>query len=104
MVRHSRQAFPTEVEIDGCTLYHRVKVGRKGGIVALYVRNTLNSYVNTTVKSVTNAESLGVDIVTGGRKIVLGIMYSPPDLELEIQKTLHTDRVKSIYEAILYYR
>ena len=63
------------------TLYHRDRVGRKGGGLALYVRNTLNSYVNTTVKSVSNAESLWVDIVTGGRKIVIGIMYRPPDVD-----------------------
>ena len=73
--------FLPEVEIVGFTLYHRDRVGRKGGGVALYVRSTLNSYVNTTVKSVSNAESLWVDIVTGGRKIVIRIMYRPPDLD-----------------------
>ena len=57
------------------------RVGQKGEGVALYVRNTLNSYVNTTVKSVSNAESLWVDIVTGGRKIVIRIMYRPQDLD-----------------------
>ena len=48
--------FLPEVEIDGYTLYHRDRVGQKGGGVALYVRNTLNSFVNTNVKSVSNAE------------------------------------------------
>ena len=73
--------FLPKVEIDGYTLYHRDRVGWKGGGVALYVRNTQNSYLTTTVKSVSNAESLWVDIVTGGRKIVIGIMYRPPDLD-----------------------
>ena len=72
--------FLPEVEIDGYTFYHKDRVGRKGGGVALYVKNTLNSYANNTIKSDSNAESLWVDIVAGGRKIVIGIMYRPPDL------------------------
>ena len=51
--------------------------------VALYVRNTLNSYVNTTIKTHRNTESLWIDIITGGKKIVVGIIYRPPDLDGE---------------------
>ena len=47
--------FLPKVEIDGYTLYHRDRVGQKGGGVALYIRNTLNTHVNITVKSVSNA-------------------------------------------------
>ena len=34
--------FLPEVGIDGYTFVHRDRVGRRGGGVALYVRNTLN--------------------------------------------------------------
>ena len=37
--------FLPEVEIDGYTLYHKDREGRKGGGVALYVRNTIHSYI-----------------------------------------------------------
>ena len=37
---------------------HKDKKGRKGDDVALYVRNTLNSYVNTTIKTDRKTELL----------------------------------------------
>ena len=43
--------------------FHKVREGRKGGGVVLYVRNTLNSYVNTTIKTDRNTESLWIDII-----------------------------------------
>ena len=61
--------------------FHRDRVGRRGGAIALYVRNTLNSYVNTTIKTDRNTKSLWLDIIIGGKKFVVGIIYRPPDLD-----------------------
>ena len=47
----------------------------------MYVRNTLNSYVNTTIKTDRNTEPLWIDIIIGGKKFVVGIIYRPPDLD-----------------------
>ena len=60
--------------------FHRDREGRRGGGVALYVRNTLNSYVNTTIRTDRNTESLWIDIIIGWRKVV-GIINRPPDLD-----------------------
>ena len=70
-----------EVRIDGYTFFHRDRVGRRGGGVALYVRNTLNSYVNTTIKTDRNRKSLWIDIIIGGKKLVVGTIYRPPYLD-----------------------
>ena len=80
--------FLPEVGIDGYTFFHRDREGRKGGGVALYVRNTLNSYVNSTIKTDSNTESLWIDIITGGKKVVVGIMYRPPGLDGEASAPL----------------
>ena len=72
--------FLPEVGIDGYTFLHRDRVGRRGGGVVLYVTNTLNSYVNTTIK--TDRNTLWIDIIIGGKKFVVGIMYRPPDLDV----------------------
>ena len=48
--------------------FHRVRVGRREGGVALYVRKTLNSYVNTTIRTDRNTDSLWIDIVIEGKK------------------------------------
>ena len=69
-------------------MFHKDREGRKGGGVALYVRNTLNSSVNRTIKTDRNTESLWIDITIGGRKIVVGIIYRPPDLNEEASASL----------------
>ena len=61
--------------------FHRDQEGRRGGGVALNIRNTLNSYVNTTIKTNRNMESLWIDIIIGRKKFVVGIIYRSPDLD-----------------------
>ena len=73
--------FLPEVGIDGYTFFHKDKESRRGAGVALYIRNTFNSYVNTTIKTDRNTESLWIDIIIGGKKFVVGIIYRPPDLD-----------------------
>ena len=52
--------------------FHKDREGRRGGGVTLYVRNTLNSYVNTTIKTDRNTESLWIDIIMGEKKVCCG--------------------------------
>ena len=59
----------------GTLFFHRDRVGRIDGGVALYVRNTLNSYVKTTIKIDRKTESLWIEIIIGGEKFVVGIIY-----------------------------
>ena len=80
--------FLPEVGIDGYTLFHRDREGRRGGGIALYVRNNLNSYINTTIKTDRNTESLWIDVITGGKKFVVGLVYRPPDLDGEASAPL----------------
>ena len=81
--------FLPEVEIDGYTLFHKDRVDRRGGGVALYVRNTLHSYINNRIKTESNTESLWVDIHIGGnKKIVVGIIYRPPNLSEEVSTSI----------------
>ena len=64
--------FLPEVGIDGYSFFHKDREGRRGGGVALYVRNTFNSYINTTTKTDRNAESLWIDIIIRKKKIIVG--------------------------------
>ena len=81
--------FLPEVEIDGYTLFHKDREGRKGGGVALYVRNTLHSYINNRIKTDRNTESMWIDIHIGrNKKIVVGIIYRPPNLDEEASTTI----------------
>ena len=48
----------------------------------------MNSYVNTTIKTDRNTETLQIDIILGGKKFVVGIIYRPPDLDEEASAPL----------------
>lgn len=61
----NRNEVKQEYERKVC---ERRRKGGRGGGVALYVKNTLNNYANTTIKTDRNSESLWTDVVTGGEK------------------------------------
>ena len=79
----SDKDFETEVHIQGYNLFHKDRVGRRGGGVALYVRDSLQSYTVSSVKADNNQESLWVEIREGNEKLLVGLAYRPPNLSRE---------------------
>lgn len=75
--------FLTEFEIEGYSVYHKDRIGRKGGGVAVYAKNSLKSYVCSTVKSHDNNETVWVEIINGRDKLLFGNIYRPPNLSRE---------------------
>ena len=73
--------FSPEVEIEGYKLFHKDRIGRRGG-VALYVRDTLQCCVNNVNKTDDSVESIciGVKIKEAVEKTDFGVMYGPPNL------------------------
>ena len=84
----SDKDFETEVHIQGYNLYHKDRVGRRGGGVALYVRDSLQSYSVSSIKVDNNQESLWVEIKEGNEKLLMGLVYRPPNLSREATLTL----------------
>ena len=75
----SGKVFNTEVQIDGYTLFHKDRDHRKGGGVALYVRDTLQCCLNDKIKTDGKTETLWVDIKDGSQTVVMGVVYRPPN-------------------------
>ena len=72
--------FKTEFEIEGYNVFNKDREGRNGGGVAIFVRDSLSSYVNTKIRSDDGNETLWVEIINGRDKLLLGCIYRPPDL------------------------
>ena len=68
----SGKVFNPEVKIDGYTLFHKDRENRRGGGVALYVRDTLQCCINSKIKIDNKTESLWVDINEGSQSLGLG--------------------------------
>lgn len=76
--------FKSEFEIDGYNVFHKDRLGRSGGGVAIYVKQSLNSFISRSVKSGENSETLWVEIVSGRERLLLGCVYRPPSLSREL--------------------
>ena len=74
----SGRDFKTEFKIDGYHVYNKDREGRKGGGVAIYVKESLSSYVNTEISSDDSTETIWVEIINGRDKLLLGCIYRPP--------------------------
>ena len=76
----TNKIFTPEVAIEGYRLFHKDRVGRRGGGVALYVRDTLQCSVNNSIRTEEiSSETVWVDLRNGTEKIVLGVIYRPPN-------------------------
>ncbi len=84
----SGKVFNPEVKIDGYTMFYKDRENRRGGGVALYVRDTLQCCMNNRIKTNNKAESIWVDIKEGSQSVVLGVVYRPPTSTEEINTSL----------------
>ena len=75
--------FKSEFEIEGYNVFHKDRKGRTGGGVAIYVDDSLNSFISSTVETGVNNESLWIEIVNGRDRLLIGCIYRPPSLSRE---------------------
>ena len=73
--------FKTEYNINGYSLYNTDRTsGNRGGGVAVYIRNSLNSCIKTGIKATEEAETIWVEIKDIQHSIILGVVNSAPIL------------------------
>ena len=64
----SRKIFSTEVEIEGYTLFHKDRIGRRGG-ASLYVQDSLQCCVNNVIKTRVGRNKTNPLVFFGGEYI-----------------------------------
>ncbi|XP_050709044.1 uncharacterized protein LOC126993921 [Eriocheir sinensis] len=80
--------FLPELEIEGYKLFHQDRIGRKGGGVALFIRDNLKCVINNSIKEDSNTESLWVETIGRKEKLVIGVLYRPPNLTRDSSQPL----------------
>ncbi|KAK8741935.1 hypothetical protein OTU49_002018 [Cherax quadricarinatus] len=95
--------MPSECHIQGYKLFHTDRVNRKGGGVAMYVRDNLNCCVRQDIKLEASAtESVWLQLLEGREKLILGVIYRAPNLDRECSKLLWDEiRKASTYENVV---
>nr|XP_053644522.1 uncharacterized protein LOC128697033 isoform X1 [Cherax quadricarinatus] len=88
--------MPAECHIQGFKLFQVDRSIGKGGGVALYVRDRLNCCIKTGIKSeVTHTESVWIEFSEGHEKLILGVIYRPPNLDRDQGRLLWEEIVKA---------
>nr|XP_053633351.1 uncharacterized protein LOC128689237 [Cherax quadricarinatus] len=93
-----RRDMPAECHIQGFKLFQVDRSIGKGGGVALYVRDRLNCciLIKTGIKSeVTHTESVWIEFSEGHEKLILGVIYRPPNLDRDQGRLLWEEIVRA---------
>ncbi|XP_069936301.1 uncharacterized protein [Cherax quadricarinatus] len=77
--------IPSECNIQGYKLSHTDRINRKGGGVVMYVRENLNCLRHDIRLATSNTESVWLQFLEGRDKLILGVIYRPPNLDREMQ-------------------
>ena len=80
--------FKPEVEIEGFNMFHTDRNRKRGGGVIIYIKDNLQCCVNSTIKLDDNTESLWLNVKEGKNKLVIGLLYRPPNLSKEASNLL----------------
>ena len=80
--------FATTFEINGYNLYRNARIGRVAEGVIIHLKITITSDVCSEVKSDVNSESIKVELINGREKLIIGNLYTPPNLSREASTLL----------------
>ena len=85
--------FIAEFKLPGYTTFSCERENRVGGGVILYIKSTLNP-ISVKTGTITNVNTVFVEIKNKSSKVILGLIYRPPGQPLEVDRILS----ESIFE------
>ena len=72
-----------EINIPGYNLYKYDRTEKKGGGVAIYIRDTITCHLRSDISTNPTNESVWIEITGEGDNVLLGTVYRAPDLSKE---------------------
>ena len=86
----------SEYSIAGYKLFNTDRqTGRKGGGVLAYVNENLSCCIKNNIKSNETSETLWLEIGYGKERIVLGVVYRSPNLDIMNSKIIYDEISKA---------
>ena len=75
------QTTDTELGLTGYVMFRRDQIGRRGGGVILYVKETIQAYEIKLEREADYDEAVWRKIVSGNSKLTIGLVYRSPNEE-----------------------
>ena len=72
-----------ELGLTGYVTFRRVRIGRRGGGVILYIKEYIQAYEIKLEREADCNEAVWCKIVSGNKKITIGLVYRSPNINEE---------------------
>ena len=69
-----------ELGLTGCVMFRRDRIGRRGGGVILYVKESIQAYEIKLESEADYDEAVWCKIVSGNSKLTIGLVYRSPNI------------------------
>ena len=67
-------------------MYRKDRIGRRGGGVILYIKESIHAYEIKLEKEAECEEAVWCNIVTGNSILTVGLVYRSPNISMEEKK------------------
>ena len=88
-----------ELGLEGYVMFRKDRIGRRGGGVLLYIKDTIPAYEVQLQEEADCNEAIWCNLVTGHTTVIIGVVYRCPTDDQRTSETAMEDRRLTIYEA-----
>ena len=65
-----------ELGLEGYVMFRKDRIGRRGGVVLLYIKDTIPAYEVQLQEEADCNEAIWCNLVTGHTAVIIGVVYS----------------------------
>ena len=78
-----------ELGMTGYVMFRKDRLGRRGGGVVLYIKESIQAYEIQLEKEAECEEAVWCNIVTGKSTLTVGLVYRSPNISMEENEKIH---------------
>ena len=78
-----------ELGLEGYVMFRKDRMGRRGGGVLLYIRETIPAYEVQLQEEADCKEALWCNLVTGHTTVTIGVVYRCPNITMQNNEKIH---------------
>ena len=79
-----------ELGLTGYVMFRKDRIGRRGGGVILYVKESIQAYEIKLEREADSDEAVWCKIVSGNSKLTIGLVYRSPNINEEDNTKIKT--------------
>ena len=78
-----------ELGLEGYVMFRKDRIGRRGGGVLLYIKDTIPAYEVQLQEEADCNDAIWCNLVTGHTTVIIGVVYSCPNINKQNNEKIH---------------